>query len=246
MNRWNRVKKSNHRRLGDAEFGISVRVGLATGADEIFISPPAKAQIEQELLVPLFLSRSLKEDCLIQKTDFLLNTWDPDNPKKLITLSDWPRASEYLTGNRKQLESRYIAKKNPDQWYRLIDHFNPKLVEKEKLVFPSLRRNLNVYFDKGIGVPHHNCYYATKAKDSGPSLLSIGALLSSRVVNDLASVLAMKFNGQAARLLKPRFLEIPMPEVGQILERQAELESAFLQNDVETIDDLSKQLYGIN
>lgn len=246
MKRWYSVKKNNRLRLGDPEFGISVKVGIATGADEIFISPPAEAQIEQELLIPFFLSHSLKEDCIVQKTDFLLNTWDPNDPKKLIALKDWPQASKYLAENRKQLESRYIARKNPDQWYRLIDHFSPKLFEQEKLVFPSLRRSLDVYFDKGIGVPHHNCYYATKSSNTGPSLLSIGALLSSRIVDDLVSVLAIQFNGQAARLLKPSFLEIPMPEVEQVIDNQVELELTFLQNDSERIEVLSKQLYGIN
>jgi len=243
---WDDVKKINSMQLGDPEFGINIKVGIATGADSVFINPPTKAQVERELLVPILLSRNLKESRNICKTDLLLNTWDPNNSDVLIKLEDWPKASRYLTEHKAKLESRYIAKKNPEQWYRLIDRLNLEIIKKEKLVFPSLRRRLEVYFDKGTCIPHHNCYYATKKGRGGPSLLAIGAILSSNIVNCLASVLAIKFNGRASRLLKSSFLEIPMPEPKLIIERQSELESSFLKNDTEKIDTLVKELYNIS
>lgn len=245
MKLWNEIKRVNRMELGNSEFGIDIKVGLATGADKVFINPPTEGRIESELLVPIVLSRNLKEDHQIRKTDILLNTWDPNNPEKLIKLKDWPNASRYLEVNKEKLKSRYIAKKNPARWYRLIDHPDPKLLEKEKLVFPSLRRSLEVYFDKGTCIPHHNCYYAIKTSEKDPSLIAIGALLSSSIVDDLASVLAIKFNRRAGRLMKSSFLEILMPEPTLIIERERELESAFLRNDMEKIDTIAKELYGL-
>jgi hypothetical protein len=239
---WNFMKK-NSLLLGDSEFGIDIKVGIATGADKIFINPLSKAQIEKELLVPFILSRNLKENHFIQKVAILLNTWDSANDKKLIKLNDWLQASKYLNENKEKLSLRYIAKKNPVQWYRLIDYFDLNLLRKEKLVFPSLRPRLEVYFDEGKCIPHHNCYYAIKVSQKGPSLLAIGAILSSSIVNNFASVLAIKFNGRAGRLLKSSFLNIPMPESKLIIERQKELESAFLHSDKEKIETITKELY---
>ena len=244
MKLWDDVKRFNSMQLGDSEFGVSIKVGLATGADNVFINPSTEAQIEPDLLVPFVLSSNLNNH-QIHKTELLLNTWDPNNTKKPIKLDDWPNTSKYLNENKEKLKSRYIAKKNPARWYRLIDHLDPKLLKKKKLVFPSLRRSLEVYFDKGTCIPHHNCYYATKTSQEGPSLLVIGALLSSSIVDNLASVLAIKFNGRASRLLKSSFLEIPMPEPKIVIERQRELESAFLQNATDKIDTVTKELYGI-
>jgi len=242
---WNSIRQLNPLRLGDPEFGVNVKVGLATGADKIFINPPTEAQVEQELLMPFVLSRNLKKGYRICRTDSLLNTWDRAEPDKLINLNDWPKASRYLKESAGKLKSRYIAKKNPDQWYRLIDHLDPKLVNKEKLIFPSLRRNLEVYFDEGACIPHHNCYYAIKVSKEGPSLKAIGALLSSRIVDSLASVLSIRFNGRVSRLLKSSFLEIPMPEPTLMIERGKELESVFLSNDVSGKNMLAKELYRV-
>ena len=245
MKLWDNVKRLNPLQLGDREFCVDIKVGLATGADRIFVNPPAEAQIEPELLVPFVLSRNLKEDRRIHTTDVLLNTWDPSRPERPIRLKDWPNASIYLNKNRGKLGLRYVAKKNPHHWYRLIDHLDPQLLEKKKLIFPSLRRKLEVYFDSGTCIPHHNCYFAFKTSEDGPSLMTIGALLSSAVVDDLISVLAIRFNGRASRLLKSSFLEIPMPEPEMMIERGKEFESAFLQDDTQKMDTMARELYGI-
>ncbi|MFX0091845.1 MAG: Eco57I restriction-modification methylase domain-containing protein [Candidatus Hodarchaeota archaeon] len=228
---WKEIKRENRMKLGDSDFGVEIKVGIATGADKVFINPPSEAQIESDLLTPIVLSHTLKDNHHIKKTDDLLNTWDPDNPSKLIELNDWPNTSRYLDEHKKKLISRYIAKRNPILWYRLIDHPDLKILEEEKLVFPSLRRSLEVYFDDGICIPHHNCYYAVKTSEGSPSLKAIGALLSSNTVRDLASVLAIQFNGKARRLMKSSFLEIPMPEPHLIQERERELETATLLDD---------------
>ena len=242
VNLWKKVTRKHPAKLGDEEFGIDVKVGLATGADKIFINPPNDACIEHELLTPIMLASDFKEKPNSTRT-VLLNTWDPKNPDKTIKLKDWPHASRYLRRNRKTLESRHVAKKHPREWYRLIDHLDPSVTNAQKLVFPSLRRRLEVYFETGSHAIHHNCYYAIKSNSTGPTLRAIGALLSSDIVRELASTLAITFRGNAQRLMKSDFLEIPMPESAILEKRENEFEDAFGRQDSREINALAQEAY---
>jgi hypothetical protein len=242
---WKKITAIHSARLGDAEFGIDVRVGLATGADSVFINPPMEASIEESLLTPIMLASDFRVPRGNHRSAVLLNTWDPDNPSEPIKLSHWPNASKYLRKNKKRLKSRHIAKKHPREWYRLIDHLDPSTVSANKLVFPSLRRKLEVYFEMGSHAIHHNCYYAVKTSRRGPTLKTIGAVLSSDLVGNLASALAITFKGSAQRLMKSDFLEIPMPESSFLIDRQSEFEDAVNRSDSPMINALTQEAYGL-
>jgi adenine-specific DNA-methyltransferase len=243
---WKKVTTNHSAKLGDEGFGIDIKVGLATGADSVFINPPADAHIEQGLLTPIMLASDFKVNKTNARSAILLNTWDPTDPQKPIKLRDWPNASRYLRRNKKLLESRHVAKKHPREWYRLIDHLDPSIISAQKLVFPSLRRKLEVYFETGLHAIHHNCYYAVKTDSGGPTLKTIGALLSSQIVSELASTLAITFRGSAQRLMKSDFLEIPMPEPSFLLDRESEFEDAFSRQDSREIDALAQEAYDLD
>ena len=240
---WYNIKNHNDRVLGDLIYGIDVKVGIATGADKVFINPPKEAKIESELLISFILSKRLRNDVFHYKKDLLMNTWDPDNPKSLINLGDWPNAAKYLEKHEDKLKSRYVAKKDKNKWYRLIDAFNPNILKKEKLIFPSFRKTLDIYYDSGTAFPHHNCYYAIKKGKTGPSLKAVGALLSSNIGKRIADILFIRFNGNAGRLLKSNFLEFPIPNHNKLLSIERELEQAFMANNKEKINSLSYNLY---
>lgn len=237
------IKKFNPYVLGNSEFNIDIKVGVATGADKVFINPPQDYDIESELLVPFILSYNLRHDVFNYSKDVLLNTWDPNNPKAFIDLEDWPNTSIYLNLHKEKLKSRYVAQKNEDAWYRLIDKINPNITIKEKIIFPSLRKNFEIYFDEGNAIPHHNCYYAIKTSDEGPSLKTIGAILSSNIMKKFAGILSIRFNGNACRLLKNNFLELPMPNINNIYKSEKELEYAFINNELDKINNIVNELY---
>ena len=151
--------------------------------------------------------------------------------------------SKYLDVHQSELKKRYVAKKNKDNWYRLIDKFDNKILKKEKIIIPSLRSSLCLYFDEGIAYPHHNCYFIIKNNERKPSLKSIGAILSSNTIKKLAEIYAIKFNSNATRLLKASFCELPMPDIEKILDNEKDLESAFINQEFAKINEICNKLF---
>lgn len=77
------------------EQGFHIGIGIATGADNIYISPTLKENVEEELLLPAINARDLTGNKKNWHGEYLLN---PYNEKgELIDLSHFPKAKRYIT-----------------------------------------------------------------------------------------------------------------------------------------------------
>lgn len=201
--------------------GFKIGIGVATGADSVFISRELPEKVEEELILPGINARDLRGDRFKWQGEYLLNPYKKDG--SLVNLKDYPRASAYLEQHKEKLSSRHIAKNSPSRWYKTIDRISPELLSQPKILLPDMSGNTYVFVDKGEYYPLHNIYYIIGASSTLLRLLA-AFLMSDFVRNQLLAV-TNKMNGgfprwQSQHLRKlrlPKLNAIPSDEVQKML-----------------------------
>lgn len=200
------------------EMGFMVGIGVATGADSIFIAKDLPSLVEKELLLPALNARDVSGNRLQWSGKYLLNPYKENGD--LINLDDYPLAARYLTNHRDALEKRHVARKNPNKWYKTIDRIVPGLQETPKVLLPDISGNQLILVDKGQYYPQHNLYYITGGSLRQLYLLS-AMLMSDYVKNQLLSITNC-MNGGYPRWQSQYLRKLVMPDVKSIEEDLAD------------------------
>lgn len=215
------------------EQGFKIGIGVATGADAIFISGKLPDEVENELIIPAISGRDLRGDQLDWQKKYLLNPYNADGT--LIDLDRYPRAKQYLESHRERLSARYIAKKASSRWYRTIDRIVPSLQTEPKIVLPDMSGNAFVFVDEGQYYPLHNIYYI-KGRTLKYLKVLAALLMSDFVRNQLASV-TNKMNGGFARWQTQHLRKLRLPDIQVIPEDDLQaLLNGYSSRNIETIN----------
>lgn len=216
------------------EMGFLVGIGVATGADSIFIAKDLPSKVENELLLPALNARDMSGNRLQWSGQYLLNPYKPNG--ELINLEDYPQAAAYLISHRETLQKRHIAKKNPGKWYKTIDRIVPALKDSPKVLLPDISGNQLIFVDDGRFYPQHNLYYITGGSLRQLQLLS-AMLMSDYVKSQLISITNC-MNGGYPRWQSQFLRKLVMPDVNAIEESLAErLLSAYQAFDMTRLND---------
>lgn len=218
--------------------GFKIGIGVATGADSVFISSELPAKVEEDLIMPGIKARNLRGNKFQWQGEYLLNPYNADGT--LVNLDKYPRASAYLEEHRERLTSRHIAKKFPSRWYKTIDRISPDLLSRPKILLPDMSGNTYVFVDDGNYYPLHNIYYIIGS--STVQLRLLAAFLMSDFVRKQLSAVTNKMNGgfprwqsQHLRKLKiPRLSSIPADDVQMLL-------SYYERNDISSLNNRIKR-----
>ncbi|HRD68068.1 MAG TPA: Eco57I restriction-modification methylase domain-containing protein [Candidatus Competibacter sp.] len=194
--------------------GCTVGIGVATGADAEFIGPHDKLDVEEDRKLPLVMTRDIANGRVDWGGVGCINPFRDDG--KLVDLRDYPRLAHYLESRKARLVSRYVARKNPANWYRTIDRIDPALVSKPKLLIPDIKGDALVVHEEGRLYPHHNLYFITSDRWD---LKALQAVLLSGIARLFVSIYSTKMQGgylrfQAQylrRIRLPRWEEVPQP-----------------------------------
>lgn len=216
------------------EMGFLVGIGVATGADSVFIAKDLPSKVEKELLLPALNARDVSGNRLQWSGQYLLNPYKPNG--ELIDLDDYPQAAEYLISHREVLQKRHVAKKNPGKWYKTIDRIIPALKDSPKVLLPDISGNQLIFVDDGRFYPQHNLYYITGGSLRQLQLLS-AMLMSDYVKSQLLSITNC-MNGGYPRWQSQYLRKLMMPDVNAIEESLAErLLSAYQAFDMTRLND---------
>ena len=142
--------------------GCKVGIGVATGADEIFVAKYDALDVEPSRKLPLAMSRDIASGTVKWRGYGVLNPFEEDG--RLASFSDYPKFARYLEQHGEAIKRRHISQKNPGSWYRTIDRIYPSLTHKPKLLLPDIKGEANVVFEEGKLYPHHNLYVLTSDK----------------------------------------------------------------------------------
>ena len=226
--------------LEDPRTGTRVGIGVATGADEVFITktPP---DIEDDRLLPLAMARDLSTGKLVWSGNYLVNPWLADG--RLVDLRHYPLLRKYLECNKGKLAKRHVAEKSPANWYRTIDKVDGKLTAHQKLLIPDMRMNIHPVLDDGVAYPHHNLYYVVS--DTW-DLRVLGGLLLSRVAQAFVEAYAVRMRGGTLRFQAQYLRRIRVPQPADLAPEDRDgLAAAFEERDVEAATSIALRLYGL-
>ena len=194
------------------EQGFKIGIGVATGADSIFISCHLKGKIEDSLLLPAIHGQDLRSNQMNWNGRQLFNPYDPDG--KLINLDNYPLCKAYLESHREALTKRAKAKQNPSKWYGTIDRIVPTLLHETKILLPDISGNSFIFVDEGNFYPLHNIYYITGGTKKQLFLLA-AILMSDFVRKQLASV-TNHMNGGYPRWQSQYLKKLRVPVISTI------------------------------
>lgn len=217
------------------EQGFKIGIGVATGADKVFILKDNLYNIEKEVLVPLLTRKDLSEKAINWNNRFVINPYF-QNTTSLIDLDNYPNLKTYLNDHYKELLKRHIATKNNKNWFKTIDRIDITLIQKPKLLIPDISTKNMIYFDKGEYYPHHNLYYITG--NSLEDLLILRAILSTDYVKEQIAEKGLLMNGGALRWQAQTLRKVYIPNISTMTNEQKKDILLAYESDKETLNTL--------
>jgi hypothetical protein len=226
--------------MHDPGTGTKVSIGIATGADKVYIvKDPAIA--EPDRVLPLAMRCDLASGSFDWNGNYLVNPWAEDGT--LVPLSEYPRMAAYLS-QHPALRQRYVAQKAPHSWYKTIDKVQAGLTWKPKLLLQDMKTRIHPVLEPGGHYPHHNLYYVVS--DTW-DMEVLGGLLLSRIAQAFIEAYCVRMRGGTLRFQAQYLKLIRVPRPGQIDGATQEiLRSAFRDRDIESATKAAAAAYDIN
>jgi hypothetical protein len=224
------------------ETGCKVGIGVATGADKVFIDKYDKLDVEQDRKIPIVGTRDVRRGIIDWHGDGVINPFDENG--KLVNIENYPKLKRYLLKHKDIIANRYCAKKSPESWYRTIDKIIPLLRYRKKLLVPDIKNKSNIVYDSGKYYPHHNLYYITTEEWD---TVALQAVLLSKLSKFFISIYSTKIRGGYLRFQAQHLRRIRLPFWRDVHENiRKELISAGKTRNVEECDRVTYKLYDFN
>jgi adenine-specific DNA-methyltransferase len=219
-----------------------VGIGVATGADEVFIiSEEAASQVEPDRLIPLVMRSDIREGRIEWSGRYVINTFRPGGGG--VDLGEYPKLAAYFAEHDAAVRRRHVSQRSNGFWFRTIDRVYPELVPKPKLLIPDIAGSNEVAYDEGKYHPHHNLYFVMS--DSW-DLEVLGGLLSSKVALFFVWSYAVKMRGGYLRFQAQYLRRIRVPEPNSLpVALKNKIRAAFRARDFKKLDSLALQAYGL-
>ena len=221
------------------ETGAKVGIGLASGADGIYVITDQGAA-EAARMLPMVMGRDLRSGKVEWSGHYLVNPWDDNG---LVDLTKWPKLNNYFSKHFDALAGRNIARKNPGREHRTIDRVITGLAEKPKLLLRDMQARIWPVLDEGKYYPHHNLYWVTSDEWD---LTVLGGLLLSDVAELFISTYCVRMRGGTLRFQAQYLRRICLPRFCDISDTDREtLANAFERRDTGAATRVALRLYGL-
>ena len=223
--------------------GCRVGIGVATGADKVFIAPFDALDVEPDRKLPLVTTKDIRSGHVQWKGLGVLNPFADDG--RLVDLEAYPRLKAYFEVHEDKIRRRNVAKRRPDGWYRTIDRIYPELTHKPKLLIPDIKGSAHVVYEGGELYPHHNLYYITSETWE---LHALQAVLLSGIarlfVATYSTIMAggfLRFQAQYLRRIRlPRWQDVPEDTRAALIEAAREEDRSACNAAVSALYQLSE------
>lgn len=235
------VRDLEHRFPNLEQAGVKVGIGVATGADKVYIGEYETLPVEETRRLPLVMSGDLGFDGVEWSGKGIVNPWMEDGT--LADLNEFPKFAAYMKQHESVLKSRHTAKKNPGSWYKTIDRVYPALVKKPKLLIPDIKGEATVVFDAGEYYPHHNLYVVTSDEWD---LRALQAVLRSSIALAFVAAYCVRMSGGFLRFQAQYLRRIRIPRWASLSDKQRlELAQVATSRDQKEIDDTVAESFSL-
>jgi hypothetical protein len=223
------------------ETGCKVGIGVATGADQVFIAPFDELDVEPDRKLPIAMTRDILTGVVKWRGFGVINPFGPDG--KLVALRDYPKLARYLDLHGAVIRARHVSKKNPNGWYRTIDRIYPELVSVPKLLIPDIKGAAHIVYESGKLYPHHNLYFITATEWD---LRALQAVLLSDVTRAFITLYSTKMRGGYLRFQAQYLRRLRLPQWRDVpAALRKELIAAGNSRDAAACDEATAILYNL-
>jgi hypothetical protein len=188
------------------EVGCVVGIGVATGADRVFIAPFEELDVETARKLPLVTTRDIQTGAVKWQGLGVVNPFEDDG--RLADFERYPRFASYLLRHQELLSKRHCAQRANGSWYRTIDRITPSLAKQPKLLIPDIKGEANIVLDESGLYPHHNLYYITSTEWP---LLALQRVLLSGIARLFVRAYSTKMRGGCLRFQAQYLRRIRLP-----------------------------------
>lgn len=224
------------------EVGCKVGIGVATGADRVYIQDYDKLDVEEDRKVKLVTTQDIKSGEVIWTGKGVINTFNDGGG--IVDLNCYPKLAEFFESNSTVIRNRHIAKKNPNNWFRTIDRVWPELIGKHKLLIPDIKGEAHIVYESGQYYPHHNLYYVTSEEWN---LRALQAVLLSNIAKLFVGTYSTKMKGGYLRFQAQYLRRIRIPRWEDISgDLRLELITAAEERNIEKCNKAVFKLYKLN
>lgn len=222
------------------EAGCAVGIGVASGADRIYIDDYKNLPVEPTRKLPLLMAADLQDGEIRWSGRGIVNPFEPDG--SLAPLDRYRRFGAYIQANRTALATRHVARRSGANWYRTIDRIDPALTGTPKLLIPDIKGAPMVVHDLGRYYPHHNLYHVTS---QSWDLRALATVLRSSIAVLFVAAYCVKMAGGFLRFQAQYLRRIRVPRWDDVTPAQREALRAAEPTDPVAIDRAAFGLYGL-
>jgi hypothetical protein len=190
--------------------GCTIRVGSATGCNEVFLGSRLEISIERSRLLPFVNAHSIKRGKVYWTGTYIVNVFDANG--KVVTLARFPRMAAYLRGHKTQLQARAKASKSKI-WWRSIDSLHPDWYAARKLLVVDVSASPVIGLDS-IGRCAGSGVYQIKSSDW--PLTDLLVFLSAGVLGLFVSALSAGAMNGFHRFQKNQIAAVHLPRWDQL------------------------------
>lgn len=224
------------------EAGCKVGIGVATGADKIFIAPFDTLDVEPDRKLPLVMTRDILAGSVQWRGFGVINPFNDDGG--LVSLDAYPKLRAYLETHGDDIRRRHVSRKNPNGWYRTIDRIYPALANRPKLLIPDIKGEAHIVYEDGRLYPHHNLYFITSDEWD---LKALQAVLLSGIAKLFVSMYSTKMRGGYLRFQAQYLRRIRVPHWHEVSDDlRKELAAAADSGDIASCNQAVFRLYRMN
>jgi hypothetical protein len=222
--------------------GCKIGIGVATGADKVFIGDFDSFDVEPDRKLPLVTTHDIQSGEIIWQGKGVINPFTDIG--RLVALGDYPRLARYLENHKEIITKRHCAQKMPLNWYRTIDRIWPDLTYQPKLLIPDIKGNAHVVYDSGKFYPHHNIYYVISETWN---LRALQAVLQSSISKLFIKTYSTKMRGGYLRFQAQYIRRIRIPFWKDVSEElKQELIHAANIRDLDACNKATFKLYNLS
>lgn len=235
-----RKLESQYPLLEDA--GCKVGIGVATGADKVFIAPFETLDVEPTRKLPLVRTKDIQNGSVRWQGFGVINPFNEDGT--LVDLDKYPKLQAYFDQHASTIRKRNCAKKNPKGWYRTIDRIHHELTHQPKLLVPDIKGDAHIVYEDGQLYPHHNLYYITS---SDWDLRALQAVLLSGIARLFVATYSTQMRGGYLRFQAQYLRRIRLPRWSEVRKAvRKRLVNAAVARDLKACNTVALDLYGLS
>lgn len=208
-----------------AEVGVVVGVGMATGADKVFIVKDPGG-VEPQFVKTAIGPADFRDGGVCWIGRFIISPWIGSS---LADLERFPGLRTHLEENREVLKARYVAKSQPGAWWRTIDRPPAGEYSGHKLVVADLHDRIEPVLDTQGRWPLHSAYYITSAEWG---LEALGGYLLSDIAGAFVEAYSVKMANGHLRISGQYLKKVRLPAFKDVkLHDRTALVEAFRKRD---------------